>query len=153
MNPQQPQTLDHAGIAERIPHGGRMCLLEQLHSWSDRHVHCTAIGHRDADHPLRSASGLLAPCAIEYAAQAMALHGALTANALSTRPGYLASVRAVRLRVPRLDLSAGALHVHADRIAGDGSVAAYQFSVCDEDGAVLVDGRITLVLNPAGIGP
>ncbi len=129
-----------------------MCLLDRLHSWSDQHVHCTATNHRDADHPLRSASGLLAPCAIEYAAQAMALHGALTAAAPSARPGYLASVRAVRLRVPRLDLSTGALQVHAGRIAGDGAVVAYQFSVCDEAGAVLVDGRITLVLNPAGIG-
>ena len=130
-----------------------MCLLDRLHSWSEQHVHCTATDHRGADHPLRSAGGLLSPCAIEYAAQAMALHGALTADAPSSQPGYLASVRAVRLRVPRLDLSAGALHVHADRIAGDGAVAAYQFSVCDEAGAVLVDGRITLVLNPAGTGP
>ena len=130
-----------------------MCLLDRLHSWSDQHVHCTAINHRDAEHPLRSAVGLLAPCAIEYAAQAMALHGALTADASPSQPGYLASVRAVHLRVPRLDVIAGALHVHADRIAGDASVAAYQFSVCDEAGALLVDGRITLVLSPAGSGP
>lgn len=152
--PLPPLTLDHAGIAARIPHAGRMCLLDRLHHWNDRQVHCTAIDHRDATHPLRSASGLLAPCAIEYAAQAMALHGTLTrADSSPPTAGYLASVRAVQLHVPRLDSVEGALHVHADRLAGDHAVASYQFRVCDERGTVLVDGRVTLVLTPAGSAP
>ena len=148
MTLQAPATLDHAGIALRIPHHGRMCLLDRLQSWSDSHVFCTALSHHDADNPLRSASGLLAPCAIEYAAQAMALHGALTAPAMSApMPGYLASVRGVRLAARHLDDRPGALQVHAERLAGDGNAVSYQFRVCAADGTALVDGRATVVLN------
>ena len=43
-------------------------------------IHCLAVDHRDPAHPLRSRGGLLAGAAIEYAAQAMALHGGLLAR-------------------------------------------------------------------------
>ena len=103
-----PQTLDRDGIAALIPHSGAMCLLARLEAWDAQRIVCAATNHRDAGHPLRTRSGLLAPCAIEYAAQAMALHGALigqVAGAPGTpgTPGYLASARGVRLHVLRLD--------------------------------------------------
>ena len=63
--------LDHAWIAAHIPHSGTMCLLERLEAWDERAIHCTTTTHARADHPLRTASGLLSPCLIEYAAQAM----------------------------------------------------------------------------------
>ena len=98
--------------------------------------------------PLRSADGLLAPCAIEYAAQAMALHGALIAlPGTAARPGYLASVRNVRLTVPRLDQIVGSLQVRAERLAGDARQILYGFAVSDEHGALLVDGRAVVVLD------
>ena len=153
-----PATLDHAGIARRIPHQGRMCLLERLVSWSPQQIHCAAVSHAQADNPLRSAGGLLSPCAIEYAAQAMALHGALLAPAeAGPEPGYLASVRSVRLAVPRLDPIAGALQVRAERLAGEAKQLLYRFEVSDERGVLLVDGRATVVLDtplaPAGRQP
>lgn len=148
MNIAEPATLDHAGIASRIPHRGRMCLLDRLERWSAETIHCSASGHHAADHPLRSASGLLGACAIEYAAQAMALHGALVAAPGSTiSAGYLASVRGVNIRVARLDTVAGTLQIHASRLAGDETRVSYQFHVADEAGACLVDGRATVVLN------
>jgi predicted hotdog family 3-hydroxylacyl-ACP dehydratase len=76
-----PQTLTRDGIAALIPHSGTMCLLDHLERWDTAQIVCTATNHRDADHPLRTRSGLLATCAIEYAAQAMALHGALIGQA------------------------------------------------------------------------
>ena len=144
----QPATLSHDGIAQRIPHQGRMCLLDQMLHWTDRQIECSATSHTAADNPLRSARGLLAPCAIEYAAQAMALHGALTAPAgVRASPGYLASVREVRLSVLRLDDIAGALQVRAQRLAGDASLVSYAFSVADASGRLLADGRASVVLN------
>ena len=88
-------SLNREGIAALIPHSGTMCLLARLDAWSMQHVVCAATNHRDAGHPLRTRRGLLAPCAIEYAAQAMALHGALIGQAAGTpaSPGYLASAR------------------------------------------------------------
>lgn len=143
-----PATLDHAGIARRIPHQGRMCLLERLVSWSAQEIHCAAVSHARHDNPLRTASGLLSPCAIEYAAQAMALHGALLAPPeAGPTPGYLASVRNVRLAVPRLDGIAGALQVRAERLAGQARQVLYRFEVSDERGVLLVDGRATVVLD------
>ena len=145
-----PATLDHAGIAERIPHGGRMCLLDALLSWSADDIRCSAVSHRDPEHPLRRGGTLAAPVAIEYAAQAMALHGTLCAAAGTTpRPGFLVAVRAVRLRVPRLDTVEGALIVSAQRLAGDSGQALYTFALHDERGTLLVDGRATVILNAA----
>ena len=143
-----PATLSHDGIAQRIPHQGRMCLLDQMLHWTDSHIECSATSHSAADNPLRSARGLLAPCAIEYAAQAMALHGALTAPPdVQASPGYLASVREVQLSVLRLDDIAGALQVRAQRLADGVGGVSYAFSVVDTTGRLLANGRATVVLN------
>ena len=137
-----------------------MCLLDRLLAWDAEAIECSAAGHRDAAHPLRTAGGLLAPTAIEYAAQAMALHGALLASAEAgeageqgraavSAHGYLASVRSVRLAVARLDRIAGELRVRARRLAGDGRQRLYAFEVADDAGRRLVDGRATVVLGTA----
>jgi len=82
-----------------VPHRGTMCLLDRMVDWNAERIECVAGGHRDPAHPLRSRSGLMASAAIEYAAQAAALHGGLLARAAGAAPspGYLASAREVRL--------------------------------------------------------
>jgi predicted hotdog family 3-hydroxylacyl-ACP dehydratase len=143
-----PAQLDPAGIAQRVPHAGTMCLLDRLLAWDAHSLHCTATGHRAAEHPLRTASGLLVPAGIEYAAQAMALHGALVAPPDGTpTPGFLASVRGVQAHVLRLDDLPGALHVHAERLAGDERQVLYAFTLRDDAGRELLTGRATVVLN------
>ena len=146
--------LEHAEIAELIPHSGSMCLLERLDQWDRDRIVCSAISHRDAANPLRSASGLLSPCAIEYAAQAMALHGALIGQAAGTAasPGYLASARGVRLHTLRLDELAGELRIEATRGAGNGKQILYAFNV-SHDGATVAEGRATVVLNTPVAAP
>ena len=166
-----PQTLDRDGIAALIPHSGAMCLLARLVAWDAQRIVCAASNHRDAGHPLRTRSGLLAPCAIEYAAQAMALHGALIGQAAGApgapgTPGYLASARGVRLHVLRLDdlpleglVAAAAadtsasrardeLRIEATRQAGDARQILYAFAV-NHAGRPIADGRATVVLNTA----
>lgn len=148
MNPT-PQTLDHAGIAARVPHAGRMCLLDALLGWSDTHIHCRITNHADPAHPLRTPGGLLAPAAVEYAGQAMALHAALCAQATAGPPraGFLASARGLTLHVPRLDTAHGPLQVQATRLLGDERQAQYSLRLLDADGALLVEGRATVVLD------
>jgi len=142
--------LDAAEIAARVPHSGTMCLLHALHESSATQVLCSTTSHHAADNPLRSASGLLSCSAIEYAAQAMALHGAMTAAAdAPPQGGRLASVRGVKLHVPRLDTVAGRLFVQAERLAGDAGQAMYQFTLRDERQNILVQGRATVLLMPA----
>ena len=143
-----PETLDHAGIALRVPHSGSMCLLQRLVAWSVDRIECSAISQRDPANPLRTQGGLLAVNAIEYAAQAMALHGVLNAEP-GTAParGLLASVRGVTLHVPRLDDVAGGLNIVASKLAGDSQQALYAFTLHDDGGKLLVDGRATVILN------
>ena len=143
-----PATLDRAGILQRIPHAGTMGLLDRLDAWTQADIRCSASNHRSAANPLRSAAGLLATNAIEYAAQAMALHGSLVAApGTPPSPGYIASVRNVRLAVLRLDDVAGDLQVHAARLAGGANEVLYTFSVRDEQGALLAEGRAAVVLD------
>ena len=143
-----PATLDHAGIAARVPHAGAMCLLDRLLGWNGDEIRCRIANHADPAHPLRRPGGLPSSSALEYASQAMALHGALAATAgAAPKPGFLAAARGVRLHVARLDDIAGALVVHATRVAGDERQAIYRFALADEGGRRLVDGRATVVLN------
>jgi predicted hotdog family 3-hydroxylacyl-ACP dehydratase len=153
MKPTPSTTLDHAGIAARVPHAGPMCLLDALLSWDADHACCRITGHSDAAHPLRTLHGLLPPVAIEYAGQAMALHAQLNAAPGAVpRAGFLASARNVVAQVDRLDTAAGPLTVRVTRLLGDTQQAQYRFALHDAAGALLVEGRTTVVLDgvPAG---
>jgi len=141
--------LDRAWIAAHIPHGGSMCLLDAVIAWDDTRICCTATSHRDPHNPLRAHGRLAAVCGIEYAAQAMAVHGAVLAAAHERpRAGFLASVRSVDAQVGRLDTIDSPLTVEANRIGGDGNTVLYAFSLrCDA--RVLLTGRATVMLDAA----
>ena len=137
-------------ICARIPHAGRMCLLERVQDSNETAIHCLAISHRDADNPLRSRDCLPAVCGIEYAAQAMAVHARLRAAGATAKPaaGMLASVRDLRLAVARLDDVRGDLHIHALRLSGDEAGFIYEFNIKAGDDA-LMSGRIAVKLVEA----
>ena len=145
--------LSRAEIARRIPHQGSMCLLQRVLRWDAVHIHCEADGHRAPDHPLRAFGRLGIACGIEYAAQAMAVHGALIGAAAGApddvpRAGYLASVRRVLLHAVRLDDVAGDLGVHAERVLGEGNHIVYRFRI-EGQGRPLIEGQATVVLDAA----
>src|SRR5579859_2306533 len=96
--------IDHAAIASLLPHAGTMCLLDRVASWDARSIVCLASSHRNPGNPLAVDGWLGSACGVEYAAQAMAVHGGLT-GIVTERPraGYLASVRALKLYRQRLD--------------------------------------------------
>lgn len=133
-------------IEAHIPHRGRMCLLEDVLEWDERRIVCAAHSHRDPANPMRLAGALPAACGIEYAAQAMAVHGALlAADGAPLGRGLLASVRSVALHAARLDHVPGALRIEAERLGGEGDHILYAFSVAGAQGALL-DGRAAVVL-------
>lgn len=142
-----PQALDRAGIAARIPHAGSMCLLDAVTTWSAGHIECVASSHTDPANPLREAGRLGVSSGIEYAAQAMAVHGALVAGTdAAPRQGYLTSVRDVSLHGVRLDDLPGPLAVRAERISGDERQVLYRFTVGHGD-RCLLEGRAAVVLD------
>lgn len=138
-----------------MPHRGAMCLLARLVAWDEKRIECRATGHRDPAHPLRTRTGLMAATAIEYAAQAAALHGGLRAEAAGAAapPGFLASAREVRLGVWRLDDLPAAevdeLRIVAERQAGDAARLLYAFRI-EHAGREVASGRLAVVLG-AGV--
>jgi predicted hotdog family 3-hydroxylacyl-ACP dehydratase len=149
--------LDHAAIAARIPHAGAMCLLERVLSWDASGLACLgrAATGGDGPHPLARAGRLPSVAAIEYAAQAMALHGRLVleqagdGNAGGTPPrGFLAALRGVRLSGRWLAADDRPLRIRVARFAGDAQQVLYDFTV-EADGPVAA-GRAVVVLDARG---
>lgn len=138
--------LDHQWIEGHIPHKGRMCLLDEVLSWDAAHIQCRASSHRLADNPLRAHQRLGAACGVEYAAQAMAVHGAIMAATEGTRAraGLLTSVRNLVLLVDRLDDLEADLIASAGRLAGDEGSTLYEFTVTSA-GRELLSGRASIV--------
>jgi predicted hotdog family 3-hydroxylacyl-ACP dehydratase len=125
-----------------------MCLLDEVLDWDATQTRCRSSTHRLLNNPLRAYGRLGAACGIEYAAQAMAVHGALVASAAGTAApsGFLASVRAVELNIDRLDEVAGDLVACVERIAGDAGTALYEFSVSAGQ-QVLLKGRAAIAFS------
>ena len=153
-----PATLQHQDIASRIPHQNSMCLLDSVTAWDNSRISCEASSHRAANNPLRAYGRLGASCGVEYAAQAMAVHGALVAEAQvsageacpAPKIGYLASIRGLTLHVERLDDLNSVLTIRAERLSGDENTLLYSFSL-QAGPALLLSGRAVVVLDATGL--
>lgn len=140
--------IDRAWIQRHIPHQGTMCLLEAVRHWDDTEIQCYARSHTAMENPLRNSHGLPISAGIEYAAQAMAVHGALLAppNQLA-QVGYLTSVRNVQWWARLLDDAGAEITVHASRISGNEVSLLYDFRVLCSD-RVLLSGRAGVMTKP-----
>jgi predicted hotdog family 3-hydroxylacyl-ACP dehydratase len=128
-----------------------MCLLDAVVQWDARRIQCSSRSHRAGDNPLRSHGHVPALCGVEYAMQAMAVHGGLTGKVGRPRAGYLASLRNLECRAARLDDLDGDLTVEAELLAGETSHASYRFTLRVGDTEVL-SGRALVVLDAAAAG-
>jgi predicted hotdog family 3-hydroxylacyl-ACP dehydratase len=145
--------IDKAEIARRIPHAGAMNLLDSVLEWDAGEIYCRAVSHRDADNPLRVNGILYAISGVEYASQAMAVHGALSGSVAGRpRAGYLASLRDVVCHRTTLDGENEALTVFAESLMGDESRVVYAFSVSAGEEKI-VSGRATVVLDISNLAP
>ena len=142
--------LDKSHWAHLIPLRDAMCLLDTVVAHDDARLHARTASHRRIDNPLRSDGRLRALHLCEYGAQAMAVHGALTAQAAGTRaqPGVLVSLRAVELHVARIDDLPGDLDVHAGRLLAGDTSWQYAFRV-EHAGVLLAQGRAAVMVAPA----
>lgn len=139
--------LDAAQIAKLIPHHGSMCLLASVLHYDTQSIRCLANSHRLLTNPLREHGMLHAVCGIEYAAQAMAVHGALLSGHGDKPPrgGRLAGVRAVEFSVSRLDDVDADLEICATQLMGDDNSMVYEFAVTAV-AHTLLKGKATVVL-------
>ncbi len=144
--------LDRAQVEALIPHAGVMCLLDAVQTWRDDHICCLAHSHRDPANPLRDADVLPVVAGIEYAAQAMAVHGGLIGrNDGVPRIGYLAVLNDVRWQVARLDNQGETLLVEArvEQSLTDSRSYSFQLRSVDDAGTgeVLLSGTALVVLE------
>lgn len=138
---------DQAAIARVIPHTGNMCLLDGVLECDALRIRCISSTHRDTDNPLRSGNELASLCGIEYAAQAMAVHGVMGGQiGNKPRAGYLASLRDVQCNSMRLDTLQDDLIIDAEKLMGDETRVIYQFSL-RAGHSIILSGRATVVLD------
>lgn len=139
--------LQHDQLCALIPHAGSMCLLDRVEQWDDTRILCSSDSHRRGNNPLRSGGRLAAVHALEYGAQAMAVHGGLVAQREQKRirNGFLVAIRDAELHRDRLDDLPGPLQVEATQLLESAANQIYRVEIrCDDK--VVAEGRL-LVMN------
>jgi predicted hotdog family 3-hydroxylacyl-ACP dehydratase len=121
-----------------------MCLLDSVLEWSEGAICCRATSQCDPNNPLRENGRLPAIHGVEFAAQAMAVHGALLRKG-DTPPevAYLAALRGVQLHCEQLH-DQPELLLHCQRLGGDSNGFIYAFEVSNGE-ALLLEGRATVI--------
>jgi predicted hotdog family 3-hydroxylacyl-ACP dehydratase len=141
--------MGHDDICAMIPHAGVMCLLDSVVSWDENTIVCQSLSHQNPQNPLNKNGKLSAIHAVEYAAQAMAVHGGLLARAKGEklRPGYLAALKDVQLHMTHLDDISEPLTIKADQIMAGGGNLMYTLEVSMGE-HVIATARATVVTQP-----
>jgi predicted hotdog family 3-hydroxylacyl-ACP dehydratase len=138
--------LNRDEIAALVPHTGSMCLLDRVLSWTPREIVCATRTHLDLANPLRRKDRLATICALEYAFQAAAVHGALR-DGRPQPAGYVATLRNVTVRTARLDDPRhGELRVTATLERDESAGLIYALRVASERAVMLVEGRAAIAL-------
>jgi predicted hotdog family 3-hydroxylacyl-ACP dehydratase len=140
--------LPKAEWAHLIPHAGGMSLLDEVVEWDATRLHARSASHQRADNPLRAEGVLHAVNLCEYAAQAMAVHGALRAREAggAARPGFLVALRDIALEVERIDDLPGRLQVHVECLIAMADSLQYSFRM-EHRGSLLATGRAAVMLR------
>ena len=134
-------------IGTLLPHTGRMVLLDDVTHFDRERVICTTSQHRSADNPMRVAGRMPAMSGIEFAAQAMAVHGALRRTPpAALRAGRLLSVRDVAVGRRFLDDVEGTLIVECTLEGASADVFAYRFTVA-VGGTTVLSGRAAVLMS------
>ena len=125
-----------------------MCLLDEVIGWDDQTIVCMSQTHLDPANPLRRGDHLSVVHAVEYGAQAAAVHGGLRARAAGTSaaPGYVAAMRDVQFQMERLDEIETPLEVRAERLFGEAANTVYDCQIFG-GGKLVAQGRVTIMLR------
>lgn len=138
--------IDKEELCALIPHAGSMCLLDRVEYWGQTSIMCSSNSHLLSLNPLRTNNKLAAVCTVEYAAQAMAVHGGLLAREQGIQPvqGFIAALRDIRLHVDYLHDKPDFLHIQAESLLLNLDAMIYSFQIKSGDTAI-ADGRITVM--------
>lgn len=133
-----------------IPHAGSMCLLDNVREFDSHRIICEASSHRDPANPLRHQQQLSVQTGIEYAAQAVAIHGSLLAlqraDTSPPRTGMIATLTDICWHVQRLDNIDGDLVILTEQLADLPQALNYRFEVSANQ-HVLLQGELIVALH------
>ncbi|MDX2507533.1 MAG: hydroxymyristoyl-ACP dehydratase [Gammaproteobacteria bacterium] len=135
--------LNKQDIEQRLPHAGKMSLLHKVIRSDQNSLTAQAISHMESDNPLRIEGKIAMVNGIEYAAQAMAVHGSLLSE---TRAGYLATVRNIDIKVPYFPETGSPLIIAVQLLMSNDNGFTYQFHLSCEQQS-LISGKITVFLT------
>ncbi|MCW8929331.1 MAG: 3-hydroxylacyl-ACP dehydratase [Gammaproteobacteria bacterium] len=141
--------LDHINIEERLPHSGKMSLLDKVIQSDNISLTALANSHLNADNPLRLNGTISTINGIEYAAQAMAIHGSLLSDI--SQAGYIVSVRNIEIKKPFLpDIKSiekqEPLLIYVKQLMSNENGFTYQFDIsCEQES--FISGKITVFLS------
>ena len=137
-----------AQIEQLVPHAGAMCLLDAVTNWDASHIACSS-AEPGAAHPLARDGRVPAIAACEYAAQAVAVHGALLDGVHGARDGMLAKLTDVELCTPFFPVGAAGVTVRAELLGRLATGCLYAFDVSSTGQAVASGRLIVAFTTPA----
>ena len=135
-------------IRKLLPHGGAMCLIDEVRAWDRAAIECLTSTHRDPENPLRHQGALPIHAAIEYGAQAAGIHGGLADHGGRARRGYLAVLSSIEWRGSCLDTLPAPLSVFAERQVTSAIGTMYRFKVvAPGESEPVVQGQIVIAFE------
>ena len=149
--------MQRSDIATLMPHQGDMMLLDRLEDWSQDSITCLGWTPGVNAHPLREitadgAAFLPASAALEYCAQAIALHGILKGQSGETGPksALIAGLQNVRWHDAPLNEAHWPIRLFADAVGGLGDAGAkYAFRAEDQSSTALIRGEALVMFSAA----
>ena len=117
---------------DRMPHSGKMLLLDQVLSVNDTSIRCRAKLHTTLDYPLRVNGRIGALALVELGAQAAAAHASLHGIG-NAHAGLLLSLRNVGIAQQDIEAITTPLHIAANRLHADESGARYRFEIKEDE--------------------
>ncbi len=140
-----------AQIEALIPHKANMCLLEEVHTYTQDQICCRTSTHLSPDNPLKQNGMLSKMHLIEYAAQAIAIHGGILdrENTCKPRLGYIAAVKSVEWF--GFDTTAKFLEVRGSVVLSDDNSKLYDLTVIHPDGTISCTARVLVALQKESV--
>lgn len=138
--------IEHDELCSLIPHSFDMCLIDRVESWDEDQIVCYSNSHLSLTNPLRREQNLSSIHLLEYAAQAMAVHGGLLGRKkeIEMTEAYLAALREVDIHLCELSDVKTELRIEAKKILSQDGNMIYTFSVSSAE-RELTSGRATVV--------
>lgn len=137
--------LNRACIQRLVPHTDAMCLLDAVTDWQAQSINCLAAAP-GVTHPLSRDGKVPAIIAVEYAAQAAAVHGALLDQAGGAKMGVIAKLSSIEIPSEWFPCAVTSIAVYAQLLSRTTQACLYEFRVMG-GGCAIAQGRLLIAFE------